>query len=350
VVSRVVRGVHVPPADAEPRLPKALNPVFARAFAKDVSKRYARALDFARDLGETLKPVLDMQIEHGAQAEIPTEVDGTAVEDGDKTSTSRGGPAVRPTPAPQPEGADETLVMSAPVGSAPPKAEADSTVFVGGATTARISQPDTLEMSSPALKAPLPVTPATAKTLIMDLAQTRREGVLMLESDPPGASVFVDGTRVGSAPLPDLELSFGAHEVRLEAPNCEPAVLKVELLPERPLRALTVSLAPARPKDGSLRAGQFTVFGPDVVAPCRVAGSLPAYPPGARERGLAGAPTVEVWIGEKGEVIDLAIVESAGATLDGALLDAVSQWRFTPARVRGVPVTVRLTIQHHFRP
>ena len=81
-----------------------------------------------------------------------------------------------------------------------------------------------------------------------------------------------------------------------------------------------------------------------------MSGALPAYPPGARERGLAGSPTVEVWIGEKGEVMDLAIVESAGATLDGALLDAVSQWRFTPARVRGVPVSVRLTVQHHFRP
>jgi TonB family protein len=192
--------------------------------------------------------------------------------------------------------------------------------------------------------------PATAKTLIMDAAKHDREGVLMLESDPSGAAVFVDGTRVGVTPIPDHELKFGVHEVRLEAPDCEPASIFVEMRPERPLRALSLTLAPLLPTDGSLRAGQFVAFGPDVVPPCRVSGSLPAYPPGARERGLAGAPVVEVWVGEHGEVMDVAIVESAGALLDGALLDAVSQWRFTPARTRGVPVSVRITIQHHFRP
>jgi TonB family protein len=275
--------------------------------------------------------VLELQIEHRPQAEIPTETDGTAVEDTERTSTASG---TRPRPQPQRGSGDETLVMSAP---AP--------------TPARPAEPDTLEMPSPVPAVPPPVpTPATAKTVIMDISQTRREGLLMVESDPPGATVFLDGVRAGSAPISDLQVKFGAHELRLEAPGWEPALLQIELRPERPLRALTVSLAPARAKDGSIRPGQFTAFGPEVLAPCRVAGALPTYPPGARERGLAGSATVEVWIGEKGEVMDLAIVESAGAILDGALLDAVSQWRFTPARVRGVPVSVRLTVQHHFRP
>jgi TonB family protein len=150
-------------------------------------------------------------------------------------------------------------------------------------------------------------------------------------------------------PLPDYETDFGRHEVRLEAARREPVTLSVELSPERPLQALTVSLAPAHKKDGSVRAGQFMPFGPEVMPPCRISGALPAFPDGARERGLAGSPVIEVWVGEKGDVIDLAVIASAGAILDGALLDAVSQWRFTPARVRGVPVAVRVTIQHHFR-
>jgi len=48
-------------------------------------------------------------------------------------------------------------------------------------------------------------------------------------------------------------------------------------------------------------------------------------------------------------VIDVAIVESAGAMLDAAVLEAVTSWRFRPATVRGVPVSVRLTLQHLFR-
>jgi serine/threonine-protein kinase len=337
VVSSVVRGRHVPPSAAAPQLPKALDRAFGRAFAKSAAERYARALDFARDLSDALKPVLELQIVHGAQAEIPTEVDGTALQDGDRTATSAG--ALAPGPAAEEPratgGADETVVMSAPALT----------------TTQPASERETLELKAPAAPPPAqPATPATARTVIMDVAQLRREGVLMLESDPPGASLFLDGARVGVTPLPDLEVKFGAHEVRLEAPGCEPAVLQVELAAERPLLALTVSLAPERPQDGSLRPGQFVAFGPEVMPPCRVGGALPQYPPGARERGLSGSPLVELWVGEQGEVMDLAVVESAGSILDGALLDAVSQWRFTPARLRGVPVSVRLLIQHHFRP
>jgi outer membrane biosynthesis protein TonB len=42
-------------------------------------------------------------------------------------------------------------------------------------------------------------------------------------------------------------------------------------------------------------------------------------------------------------------VDSAGAALDGALLEAVAGWRFTPPLLRGVPVSMRVTVQHLFR-
>ena len=35
--------------------------------------------------------------------------------------------------------------------------------------------------------------------------------------------------------------------------------------------------------------------------------------------------------------------------LDAAVLEAVAGWQFTPARLRGVPVSVRVTFQHLFR-
>lgn len=326
VVSRVVRGGHVPPRLAEPRLPAAADRVFAKAFAPRPADRYARAVDFAREFAKAMKGALDLAILHGREAETPTEVDATAVErdadSGLRTSTSAGALAANL--------ADATVV--AEPGSAASGGDADAT----------------LVMSAKASAAPPP--PPGARTVIMDVGPKQREGLLIVESDPPEAVVYVDDVRVGTTPLPDHELKFGRHAIRLEAPGRDSASLELELDARQPLRVLTVSLAPARPKDGTLRPGQHVEFGPDVLAPCRVSGALPAYPPGARERGLAGAPMVAIWIGEKGEVIDLSIVESAGAILDGALLDAVSHWRFTPARVRGVPVSVRITVQHHFRP
>ena len=65
--------------------------------------------------------------------------------------------------------------------------------------------------------------------------------------------------------------------------------------------------------------------------------------------GSSGSPVVDIWIDEKGNVMDVAIVESAGAMLDGAVLEAVAGWKFRPATVGGTAVSVRLTLQHLFR-
>jgi TonB family protein len=64
---------------------------------------------------------------------------------------------------------------------------------------------------------------------------------------------------------------------------------------------------------------------------------------------MEGSPTVNIWIDEKGNVMDVAIVESAGAMLDGAVLEAVAAWKFRPATVGGTAVSVRMTLQHLFR-
>jgi protein TonB len=80
-----------------------------------------------------------------------------------------------------------------------------------------------------------------------------------------------------------------------------------------------------------------------------MSGAVPAYPEEARGQGLEGAPVVEAWIGEAGEVINVAVLESAGPLLDRALVEAVERWRFTPAKLGGVPVSIRLTVQHLFR-
>jgi protein TonB len=190
---------------------------------------------------------------------------------------------------------------------------------------------------------------ARSGPVLASAAPTHREGLLLLDSDPAGARVYVDGLPVGQAPIAGMELAFGRHVVRMEADGREPVSAEVELKPERPLKAVAFTLPVPRSDDGSVRPGQFVPFGAGVNAPQRVSGALPAYPEAARERGLEGAPVVEVWVSETGDVMDVAILESAGATLDGALLEAVAGWKFAPATLRGVPVSVRFTIQHLFR-
>jgi TonB family protein len=286
VVSRVVHGAHVPPRQADARLPEPLNPVFARVFATKAVERYPRAMDFARELHEVVRPVLGLEVAHTIDPASPTRVEAQAT-------------------------------MLKPVRS---------------------------QMAT-AAAGPAAPTP----TVLMAPAPSRREAVALLDSDPPGAAVYVDGNPVGRAPLTGLELSFGRHVVRMEAPGREAVSTEIELLREKPLKAVTFTLPMPAAGGGSVRPGELVPFGPDVTPPRRIAGALPVYPEAAREKGLEGSPLVDVWVSEKGEVINVAIVESAGAILDGALLAAVAGWRFTPPTRRGVPVSVRLTVQHLFR-
>jgi TonB family protein len=176
-----------------------------------------------------------------------------------------------------------------------------------------------------------------------------RVGVLLLDSDPPRARVYLDGSPVGETPLSALEAPLGRHVVRMEAEGREAVSAEVELERDRPLRVLSFTLPVPTPTGAPVRPGQLVEFSAEVRPPQRISGAVPAYPPAALERGLEGAPVVDVWVGETGQVVDVAIVESAGALLDGAVLEAVAGWQFTPARLRGVPVSIRLTFQHLFR-
>jgi TonB family protein len=198
-------------------------------------------------------------------------------------------------------------------------------------------------------EAPSPVRPPTTILPVAEPIDGKREGVLLLESDPPGAEVSIDGHPAGRTPLPPLEVAFGRHLVRMEAEGREPVSAELELSREHPLKVLGFTLPPARSAGEPLHPGQFVPFGPGVVPPRRLGGELPVYPAAARERGMEGSPVVEIWIDEKGNVNDVAIVESAGGLLDGALLEAVTAWRFSPATVKGVPVSVRISLQHLFR-
>ena len=79
VVSRVVHGTHVPPQKADDRLPGALNPIFARAFAPRPADRYPRATDFARDLRDAAEPAYHLEVASGPDAPLLARTEVVAV-------------------------------------------------------------------------------------------------------------------------------------------------------------------------------------------------------------------------------------------------------------------------------
>ncbi len=87
--------------------------------------------------------------------------------------------------------------------------------------------------------------------------------------------------------------------------------------------------------------------GGDVTKPEKVYGPPPLYPESARRARLQGTVVVEAIIDRNGEVTDVRVLKGMPGGLDRAAIEAVSDWRFTPATRQGepVPVVFRLTVQ-----
>ncbi len=84
-----------------------------------------------------------------------------------------------------------------------------------------------------------------------------------------------------------------------------------------------------------------------VNPPERIAYAAPAYPTIAKNAHIEGTVILEATIDEFGTVRDVRVLRSI-PLLDRAAIDAVSKWRYTPTRLNGVAVPIRLTVTVSF--
>jgi protein TonB len=83
--------------------------------------------------------------------------------------------------------------------------------------------------------------------------------------------------------------------------------------------------------------------GGKVEAPARITYVAPIYPPIAVQVRREGTVVVEATIDESGVVRDVTVKRSV-ALLDAAAVAAVRQWRYTPTKLNGMPVSVILEV------
>jgi TonB family protein len=72
------------------------------------------------------------------------------------------------------------------------------------------------------------------------------------------------------------------------------------------------------------------------------------YTEDARRRGLTGAVLLEIVVRRDGSVGDVTMIRGLGAGLEARAIEAVRQWRFTPARRLGMPVDVIVEVAVEF--
>jgi TonB family protein len=89
--------------------------------------------------------------------------------------------------------------------------------------------------------------------------------------------------------------------------------------------------------------------GSGITAPAILREVKPDYTEDARRRGLSGDVVLEIVVRSDGSVGTVRVVQGLGAGLDQRAVDAVRQWRFSPARRLGTPVDVLVEVAVEFR-
>lgn len=70
----------------------------------------------------------------------------------------------------------------------------------------------------------------------------------------------------------------------------------------------------------------------------------PIYPGDAKAARISGAVTIQAIIGRDGWIHDMQVLSAPSASLAASSLGAISQWRYKPYLLNGVPVEVETTI------
>ena len=89
--------------------------------------------------------------------------------------------------------------------------------------------------------------------------------------------------------------------------------------------------------------------GSGVTPPSLLKEVKPDYTEDARRRGVTGDVGLEIVVRRDGSVGDVRLMRGLGAGLDQRAIDAVRQWRFSPALRQGAPVDVVVEVAVEFK-
>jgi protein TonB len=87
----------------------------------------------------------------------------------------------------------------------------------------------------------------------------------------------------------------------------------------------------------------------DIVAPLKIYAPQPQYTEEARRARVQGTVIVQAIIDCRGFVTEVNVLQGLPLGLSEATVSAVSQWRFTPATLNGMPISVYYNLAVNFR-
>ncbi len=167
----------------------------------------------------------------------------------------------------------------------------------------------------------------------------------------PSSIAFGNAGSGTSAEIIYLGPSAVPHQTRLSAPRPKTKhraapKLTAPKTTEEPSLDAPVESARAGSILGSSSTGQSTGYESRPALP--VVFPNPAVDRSDIPSGVAGDVVVEVTIDEKGNVAGAKVLESLGYGLEDKVLEALKNWRFTPATMNGVAIASRQDVHFHF--
>ncbi len=218
---------------------------------------------------------------------------------------------------------------------------------------------------------------ASATETVMLTAQTPRTevkptlsrttpatGTADVSSTPAGAMVKIDATAVGLTPLRGRTLNVGRHRVEIAAEGYDPYSASVTVKEGQTVRvdaqlrakvvavpSPKVAVAPTPPLAPTPDPHVYDENDPTLSAkPVKTTGKSAEYPKDAMQlkRGQRASVTCSFVVLETGDVADIQVVESAGESVDNAVVSAYKSWKFTPGTKQGAKVKVRVTRRQTF--
>ena len=86
----------------------------------------------------------------------------------------------------------------------------------------------------------------------------------------------------------------------------------------------------------------------DVVLAKKIVDVKPSYPEVARRARIEGKCILQVVIGVDGSVSQPTVLSASNPMFSQPAIDAVLQWKYTPALQNGKPVAIYLTVRVDF--
>ena len=111
--------------------------------------------------------------------------------------------------------------------------------------------------------------------------------------------------------------------------------------------AATIALLALHPLGVQPLAAQDTK--PQTTAPKVIYKVEPQYTEEAKAAKVSGSVMLKVVVDERGNAQEIQVTKSLDQGLDQNAVEAVKQWRFSPATADGKPVTVAANIEVNFR-